>query len=376
MHNKWLLIGMLCLSGLLFSGRASAAQPIKIGVMGPVTGAWAAEGQSMVNVVETLAEEVNAAGGVKGRKISIEVGDDAGDPRTAVLAAQRLVSSGVVAVVGTYGSAITEASQGIYDDDGVLQIATGSTAIRLTEKRLPLFFRTCPRDDDQGKYLSGKVMGMGVKSIALLHDNSAYAKGLAEECKALFEKGGVRIVFYDAITAGDRDFTTSLVSMKSVKPDMIVFTGYYPEAAMLLRQKKDMGWNVPMIGGDATNNTALIEISGTEAAKGYYFVSPPGPLDLTGPAAKKFMAGYEAKYKSVPTSVWSIMAGDAFMTIVEALKHIDEVTSEDIAEYLHESLKKYPGFTGEISYDAKGDRIGDVYRLYEVNAEGEFKLVP
>ncbi len=358
------------------AGFAFAGEPIKIGVMAPVTGAWASEGQDMVNVVETLASQVNADGGINGRPIAIEVGDDAGDPRTATLAAQRLVSSGVVAVVGTYGSAITEASQGIYDDEGVLQIATGSTSIRLSEKGMPLFFRTCPRDDDQGKYLTAKVAEMGIKKVALLHDNSAYAKGLAEECKALFEKNGTDIAFYDAITAGDRDFSTSLVSMKTTNPDMIVFTGYYPEAAMLLRQKMDMGWNVPMIGGDATNNTALIEISGTKAADGYYFVSPPGPLDLTGPAAKAFMATYQEKYNSVPTSVWSIMAGDAFLTIVEAMKNIDDINSEDIGDYLHNSLTKYPGFTGEISYDEKGDRVGDVYRLYQVDSEGVFKLVP
>ena len=192
----------------------------------------------------------------------------------------------------------------------------------------------------------------------------------------LLEEAGATTVFYDAITAGDRDFTTSLVSMKTADPDMIIFTGYYPEAAMLLRQKRDMGWDVPMIGGDATNNTALIEISGAQAAEGYYFVSPPGPLDLTGPEAKAFMATYREKYNSVPTSVWSIMAGDAFMTIVEALKNIDTVDSESIGRYLHESLKNYPGFTGPISYNAKGDRMGDVYRLYRVDVDGTFQLVP
>lgn len=361
---------------VFLSGSAMAGEAIKIGVMGPVTGAWASEGQDMVNVVQILAAQVNDAGGIDGRKIAIEVGDDAGDPRTASLAAQRLVSSGVIAVVGTYGSAITEASQGIYDDEGVVQIATGSTSIRLSEKGMPLFFRTCPRDDDQGKYLTSKVAEMGMKKVALLHDNSAYAKGLAEECKALFAEDGVEVTFYDAITAGDRDFTTSLVSMKTTNPEMIVFTGYYPEAAMLLRQKRDMGWNIPMIGGDATNNTALIEISGVQAAEGYYFVSPPGPLDLTGPAAKALMETYMEKHKSVPTSVWSIMAGDAFMTIVEAMKNIDDIDSESIGEYLHKSLKNYPGFTGDISYNEKGDRIGDVYRLYRVDGEGVFKLVP
>ncbi|MCD8352643.1 MAG: branched-chain amino acid ABC transporter substrate-binding protein [Planctomycetaceae bacterium] len=353
-----------------------AAEPIRIGVMGPVTGAWASEGQDMVNVVQTLAAQINDAGGVNGRPIAIDIGDDAGDPRTATLAAQRLVSSGVVAVVGTYGSAIAEAAQGIYDDEGVVQIATGSTSIRLSEKGMPLFFRTCPRDDDQGKVMTTKVAEMGYAKIALLHDNSAYAKGLAEECKTLFEANGVDIVFYDAITAGDRDYTTSLVAMKTQNPDIIVFTGYYPEAAMLLRQKKDMGWDVAMIGGDATNNTALIEISGPVAAEGYMFISPPGPLDLTGPAAQSFMKTYQEKFNSVPTSVWSIMAGDAFLTIVEALKDIDDITSENIGEYLHNELEAFPGFTGEISYNEKGDRVGDVYRLYRVDAEGVFRLVP
>jgi branched-chain amino acid transport system substrate-binding protein len=374
--NKKFITAVVLLCGVCLAGAASAADAIKIGVMAPVTGAWASEGQDMVNVVETLASRINTEGGVNGRRIEIEIGDDAGDPRTATLAAQRLVSSGVVAVVGTYGSAITEASQGIYDDEGVLQIATGSTSIRLSEKGMPLFFRTCPRDDDQGKFLAATVAEMGMKKFAILHDNSAYAKGLAEECKALLENGGAEIVFYDAITAGDRDFTTSLVSMKTAAPDMIVFTGYYPEAAMLLRQKQDMGWNVPMIGGDATNNTALIEISGAKAAEGYYFVSPPGPLDLTGDAAREFMASYKEKYDSVPTSVWSIMAGDAFLTIVEAMKNIEDIDSESIGEYLHEELKNYPGFTGEISYNEKGDRVGDVYRLYRVDAECVFKLVP
>ena len=375
MHKRFLL-GALFLGCLALVSAAVAGEPVKIGVMAAVTGPWASEGQAMVNVVQTLAEQVNAAGGINGRPVAIEVGDDAGDPRTATLAAQRLVSHGVVAVVGTYGSAITEAAQGIYDDEGVLQIATGSTSIRLSEKGMPLFFRTCPRDDDQGKYLSGKVAEMGMKKVAMLHDNSAYAKALAEECRPLLEKAGIEVVFYDAITAGDRDFTTSLVSMKTTNPDMIIFTGYYPETAMLLRQKMDMGWNIPMIGGDATNNTALIEISGVKAAEGYYFISPPGPLDLTSPDAREFIKLYREKYNTDPSSIWAIMAGDAFMTIVEAAKHVDSIDSESLAEYLHNDLKKFPGFTGEISYNEKGDRIGDVYRLYQVDAQGVFKLVP
>lgn len=373
--KRALLFALACLGALLVSPATPAAESVRIGVMAPVTGSWASEGQDMVNVVSILADNINKAGGINGRTIAIEVGDDGGDPRTAALAAQRLISSGVIAVIGTYGSSITEAAQNIYDDEGVLQIATGSTAIRLSEKGLPLFFRTCPRDDDQGLVMAKKVEEMGFKRIALLHDNTSYAKGLADEAKGQFEKDKRELVFFDAVTPGDRDFTTTLVKMRAANPDVIVFTGYYPEAGMLLRQKKDMKWDIPMIGGDATNNAALVEITGAEAANGYYFISPPGPADLTDPEARKFMDQYRAKHNAIPSSVWTVLAGDAFNVLVEALKHVDgEPTAEKLADYLHNGLKDYPGFTGSISFNKKGDRIGDVYRLYQVDGNGKFIL--
>ncbi len=355
---------------------AEEKKPVKIGVMAPVTGQWASEGQDMVNIVTLLAAEVNKNGGAGGRMIEIEVGDDGGSPKTAVLAAQRLVASGVVAVIGTYGSAITEASQEIYADDNVLQIGTGSTSIRLTEKGLPLFFRTCPRDDDQGRVMAERIKKMGVKKAALVHDNSSYAKGLAEEVKTFLKDSTVEIVFDDAITPGERDYTTTLTKIKTLEPELIIFTGYYPEAAMMLRQKKEMGWDVAMIGGDATNNAALVSIGGKDAVNGYYFISPPGPGDLTDEAALAFMTAYKAEHGSLPSSVWSVMAGDAFKVLAEAISKVEDPTAENLAKYLHNDLKDFPGFTGSIAFNERGDRVGDVYRLYQVNADGVFVLLP
>ena len=355
---------------------AAEKKPVKIGVMAPVTGQWASEGQDMVNIVKLLAEDLNKAGGAGGRMIEIEVGDDGGDPKTATLAAQRLIGAGVVAVIGTYGSAITEATQDIYADDDVLQIGTGSTSVRLTEKGLPLFFRTCPRDDDQGRVLAKHVQAMGHKNVALVHDNSSYAKGLAQEVKDLMDAAGLKIVFYDAITPGDRDYTTTLTKIKALNPEIIIFTGYYPEAAMLLRQKKEMAWNVPLIGGDATNNLALVDIAGKEAADGYYFISPPGPSDLTDEMSRKFMTEYKSRFNTLPSSVWSVMAGDAFKVLALAVENVDEPSAENLAGYLHNELKDYVGFTGPIAFDKKGDRVGDVYRLYQVDKNGAFVLVP
>ena len=137
----------------------------------------------MKQVLEFLTADVNAKGGVAGKQLTLVTEDDGSDPRTAALAANKLISQGVVAVIGTYGSSVTEPTQGIFDEAGVVEIANGATAIRLTEKGLKMFFRTCPRDDEQGKVAAQAIAKLGNKRVAFLHDNSTYAKGLATEAK-------------------------------------------------------------------------------------------------------------------------------------------------------------------------------------------------
>ena len=370
---KRVLLYALCFSLMTTYALAST---IKIGLMAPLTGSWASEGQDMKQIVELLADEINAKGGLLGKKVEILTEDDAGDPRTAALAAQRLSTRDIVAVIGTYGSSITEASQNIYDENEIIQIANGSTAIRLSEKGLDYFFRSCPRDDEQGKVAVKTLVSMGFKKIAVLHDNTTYAKGLAEEAKALFKKEPVEIVFYEALTPSERDYSTILTKMKAAGPEVVLFTGYYPEAGLLLRQKMEMGWNVPFIGGDATNNPDLVKIAGKKAAKGFFFLSPPVPQDLDSAEAKNFMAAYTAKYNGAPGSVWAVLSGDGFNAIAAAIKATGTTKPKKLASYLHTQLKDMPGLTGKISFNKKGDRVGDLYRVYKVDGEGNFMLQP
>ncbi len=366
------LLGALALA--LLVPMTALAGDIKIGLMCPLTGKWASEGQDMKNIVSLLADETNAKGGINGRQIKIVVEDDAGDPRTAALAAQKLASAGVVAVIGTYGSAVTEASQNILDEAGLVQIGTGSTSVRLTEKGLPLFFRTCPRDDAQGRAAADAVIKGGYKAVAILHDNSSYAKGLAEETRAILKKDGVNVIFYDALTPGERDYTAILTKLKTAGPDLVFFTGYYPETGMLLRQKKEMGWAVPMMGGDAANHQDLVKIAGNEAAEGYFFISPPLPQDMDTAEARSFLESFKAKYKTVPVSVWAVLAGDAFK-VVEAALAAGNDKPEAVAAWL-KNLKDMPGLSGSLGFDAKGDRVGEFYRTYMVNNKGVFVLQP
>ena len=374
--NIWKRIlagGALCAVALGLAAPA-LAETIKLGLMCPLTGKWASEGQDMKNIVSLLVDETNAAGGINGKKIELVVEDDAGDPRTAALAAQKLAGAGVVAVIGTYGSAVTEASQNIIAESGLVHVGTGSTSIRLTEKGLPLFFRTCPRDDAQGAAAAAAIVKGGFKKVALLHDKSSYAKGLADESRKALEKAGVEIVFYDALTPGERDYTAILTKLKAAAPDVVFFTGYYPETGMLLRQKKEMGWDVPMMGGDAANHQDLVKIAGAEAARGYFFISPPLPQDMDTQEARHFLEAYKARYQTVPVSVWAVVAGDAYK-VIEAALAAGKTDPEDMAEWLKQ-LKDMPGLTGKLGFDEKGDRVGEFYRSYMVDEQGKFVLLP
>lgn len=356
------------------SGSASAAT-IKIGLMAPITGAFASEGQDMKKIVELMAEELNKAGGINGDTVEIVVEDDGSTPRSAATAASRLVAQGVPAVIGTYGSAVTEASQDIYDEAGIVQIATGSTSIRLTSKGMKRFFRTCPRDDEQGRVAVETLRRFAYQNVAILHDNSAYAKGLADEIRqGLNQEESVKVIFFDALVPNERDYSAILTKIKGLDPDVIFYTGYYPEAGLLLRQMAEMKWPAPFIGGDATNNTDLVAIAGP-AATGLRIISPPMPGDIDSQMAKNFLAAYQAKYDSQPSSIWSVAAGDAFNVIVAAIR-AKGADPAAIAEYLHTEMKELDSLTGTISFDDKGDRIGDLYRVYEVSSSGRFVLQP
>ena len=365
------LVLFACAAGLI-ANTAMAADTVKIGLMAPLTGSWASEGQDMKQIVELLVEEVNAKGGLLGKQVELMTEDDGGDPKTAALAAQKLSTQGVAAVIGTYGSSVTEASQMIYDENQIIQIANGSTAVRLTEKGLRYFFRTSTRDDEQGRVAAKTAQKNSWKKIAILHDNTTYAKGLADEAKALLE-GNAEIVFYDALTPNERDYTAILTKLKAAAPDGVFFTGYYPEAGLLLKQKKEMGWDVPFLGGDATNNPDLIKIAG-DAAEGYFFLSPPVPQDLPSEQAKAFLSAYAAKYNgAAPGSIWAVLAGDGFRVIAAAIEATGGTDAEKLAEYLHTGLKDFAGLTGTLSFNEKGDRVGELYQVYKVEG-GKFVL--
>jgi branched-chain amino acid transport system substrate-binding protein len=350
---------------------------VVIGLQGPITGAWAYEGQMAKQSVETAAKLINQAGGIlDGRQIQIEVVDDAGEPKTGAMAATKITGmEKVVASISTYGSSICEPAAAIYEKFEMVNVGYGVTAVTLTEKGRKYFFRTCGRDDSQGIYFAEYVpQKFAARRIAIMHDNTAFGKGLAENTRDALQpqidSGAVELVYYDAITPGEKDFKVPLTKLRETEPDVWYFTGYYAEAALLVTQAREIGVTCPFVGGNAAINDEFVKIAGIEAAEGCYMTNEPMPTDLDTAEAKEFLDAYEEQYGEIPSSPWPIYAADALNALAYAIDKSGSTDSKVLADYMRDKVDGAPGITGPISFDEKGDRVGVPYLLYVVDASG------
>lgn len=372
------IFGIFLLLGLWTIPFAVAADPIVIGLQGPITGPWAYEGQMAKQSCEIMAELINAKGGILGgRLVELQVVDDEGQPKTGALAATKLVGQkDVVAAVSTYGSSVCEPASNIYEKAKKVNIAYGATAVRLTDGGLKYFFRTCGRDDSQGKFFTEVAMNkFNAKRIAIMHDNTAFGKGLAEDTqnalKPMVDNGQVSIVYFDAITPGERDFRVPLTKLREANPDLWYFTGYYAEAALLISQAREIGITTPFVGGNAAINDEFVKIAGLNLAKGSFMTNEPLPADLPFDETREFLDAYQAKFGEIPSSPWPLYAADAFKIIAHAIDKTGSTDGEVLAEYLRKEVDGVPGVTGPIGFTDQGDREGVPFYLYVVNDEGK-----
>ncbi len=357
---------------------AQEGEPIRIGLQGPMTGDYAYEGQGFEKAVRLLVDKVNEEGGLLGRPVELVVEDDAGDPTQSALVADRLIDAGVIAVIGAYNSTATEPASEIYNEEGILHITPSSTATRLTEKGFERFFRVCFLDDRQALFA---VLAMrdvlGAERIGILHDNSTYAAGLAEWTRTYAEEYGLEVAFYDAINPDDQDFTPILTNIGQADLDVVYFTGYHAQGGLLLRQTADLGLDIQWMMGNASNNPEMVEIAGVEAAAGTFITTEPLPQDLEYPEAVEFVEMFTEAYGEPPASVWWLLAAEAFNVIAHAIEETESTDPGVLAEYLHEDFKDYPGLSGPIiGFDEKGDRLGTIHALYQIDEEGVIAYYP
>ena len=358
---------------------AVAADPVVIAVQAPITGPWAFEGQMAVQSCKVAADLINKKGGILGgRMIEIREFDDSGTPKDGALAAMKIVSQkDIVGTVSTYGSPTVEASSNIFEKRKMINIAYGATFVGLSQKGRKFFFRTCGRDDAQGIFFAEFVpKEFGAKRIAIVHNNTTFAIGVAEETKKalkpLLDAGKVEIVFYDAVNPEDKDFTPILTKLRESKPDVFYYTGHYPEGALIARQSKNIGLDCVFVGSNAVINDDFVKIAGVDVAKGWLMTQEPMPLELGSAESEEFLAAYKAKYNEIPSSPWPVYAADAVNIIAHAVDKTGSTDPDTLADYLHDKADGVPGITGGIGFTADGDREGVPYLMYQVDENGKY----
>ncbi|MEK6690918.1 MAG: branched-chain amino acid ABC transporter substrate-binding protein [Nitrospirota bacterium] len=362
-----ILFSLLTFNFSLFTvtGCAKKDDVIKLGVAGPMTGDQAKMGTDFRNGVDLAVAEWNEKGGVLGKKIAMVVSDDQHDPKQAVSVANKMVNEGTVGVIGHFNSSCSIPASEVYNRAGIPMITPASTNPQLTERGFDNIFRVCGRDDQQGAVAADFVTNrLRLKKIAILHDKTTYGQGLANEFKkALGNK--VEVVHYGGIIQGDKDFKAVLTVVKEKKPELIFFGGIYPEAALLVKQAKELGIKTPFMSGDGVIDPKFIEIAGP-SAEGTYLTFSPDPVKI--PTAKVFLDSYHKKYGD--HGPYSIYAYDAANIMLTAIKDVKSTEGKKITEKLH--TLEFNGALGTIKFDKKGDVTVAPYVIW-ITKGGKFE---
>jgi branched-chain amino acid transport system substrate-binding protein len=339
------------------AGTAARAD-ITIGVAGPMTGSEAAFGEQFKRGATKVAEDINAKGGVLGQKIHVIMGDDACDPKQARSVAEELASKKVPFVAGHFCSGSSIPASEVYQENGILQISPASTNPKFTERGLPNVFRTCGRDDNQGKIAAGFVASkLKGKVVAVIHDKSAYGKGLADEFQKALNAAGVKEAFYEAITAGEKDYSALVTTAKQAKVDVLYLGGYKTEGGLIVRQMRGQGMKTVLMGGDALVTEEYWAITGA-AGEGTMMTFSPDPrlLPQNADLVKYFRAqNYEPEaytlYTYATIQAWAQAAEKAKTTEWKKVSETLRANTFDTA-------------IGKIGFDAKGDVLGPTYVMY------------
>ncbi|HYD97480.1 MAG TPA: branched-chain amino acid ABC transporter substrate-binding protein [Noviherbaspirillum sp.] len=369
MQFKTKLIPLAGAIAFAFAGAASAQElVVKIGHVGPISGAIAHLGKDNENGARMAIDELNAKGvmiGGKKAKFELLAEDDGADPKQGTAAAQKLVDAKVNGVIGHLNSGTTIPASKIYFDAGIPQISPSATNPKYTQQGFKTAFRVVANDGQLGGTLGRYAVQINkAKVIAVIDDRTAYGQGVADEfIKGVKSKGIpdgqiVRQFTNDKAT----DFNAILTSIKSKNPDTVFFGGMDAVAGPMLRQMKALGINAKFMGGDGICSEALAKLAGDAMGDNQVVCAEAGGVEDT---QKKGMEDFRAAFKkkfNADVQIYAPYVYDAVMVMVEAMK---KAGSAEPAKYLPELAKiKHQGVTGNIAFDDKGDIKEGTLTLY------------
>ena len=350
-------------------GAAYAQSVVTIAHVGPTSGAIAHLGKDNENGAIMAVEEINAAGLViGGKKVTLKLmtEDDAADPKQGTAVAQKLADAKVVGVVGHLNSGTTIPASRIYSDAGIPQVSPSATNPKYTRQGFKTTFRVVA-DDTQlggtlGRYAVNTLKG---KTMAVIDDRTAYGQGVAEEFSKAAVAAGGTVVAREYTTDKATDFNSILTTIKGKKPDVVFFGGMDAVAGPMLRQMKSLGIVAKFMGGDGICSTELVKLGGDAISDNQVYCAEAGGVEGAGKVAENaFKAKFKAKF-GTEVQVYAPYVYDSVKLMVAAMV---KAGSSDPAKYLPvlAATKDYPGVTGPISFDEKGDIKGGALTLKTV----------
>jgi len=349
---------------------AASGGEIPIGVYGALSGGEASFGTSTVNGVRLAADEINAAGGILGRKIRLFVEDDQGRAEEAASVVTKLITSdNVIALIGENSSNQSLAAAPIAQSNGIPMVSPSSTNPAVTEKG-EFIFRVCFTDPYQGKALAMFVSdNLKLTTAAILVDKkNDYSVGLAAVFRKEFEAKGGKVVAEQSYSGGDAEFRPQLTSIRAKKPAALFIPGFYTDAGQIAIQARDLGLNVPLIGGDGWDSPTVIEIGGKAVENSYfsdhYFVGDPRPV------VKKFVEEMKKRHGKNPEATGAL-GYDALKIIAAAIQRAGSLEGKAIRDQIA-ATKAYEGVSGNITMGSDRNPVKPVAMIEIRNGQMNF----
>jgi branched-chain amino acid transport system substrate-binding protein len=362
------LIGTVLIAG---SGFARADSPtIHIALTTPITGDYAEYGNNFKRSVEMGIDEINAKGGVLGRKFVLSVGDSKGDPKESAILAQKWVSDPTVfAQIGDFTSSCCFASQPIYNKAGMIQLSPTASATNFTSGSKWSFSIVGPQKYEQPVMADLAKNKLKLKNIAVLFINNDWGMDTQKFFKENFEKLGGKVVAVESFFQGDKDFNAVLTKLKQSKPDALFVATMYNDCAMISQQREKMGWNLPVLGPSSLYSTQLVALGGASVNGIYTDVS----FFTKDPDARiqAYVTGFQKRYGAAP-NFHAALAYDSIYLLADAIKRAGSVDKNAVRDALA-ATKDFKGLTGSITFTPERDAVKS-YKIVQV-VNGDFQLM-
>jgi len=332
----------------------AAEQVVKIGVSGPLSGANAFAGKDNENGVRMAIEELNAQKiqvGANVLRFVLQSEDDAGDPKQGVTVAQKFADAGVKFVLGPYNSGVAIPASRVYNDSGILMSTVGTNP-KITASGYPTVFRIVASDTQVGASVAGyAAKELKIKNIGVIDDRTAFGQGIAMEFKRQAQLAGIKVAGHEFTNDKASDFAAILTALRAKKVDAIFYGGYAPQAAPMVRQMKQLGLNVPLLGGDTLCSPEMARLGGAAVGENVR-CAQAGAIVAKQPGGAAFLAGYKKRFGREP-DVYAPSFYDQTKFIAQAIQSAKTVDAKAVGVAMH--TISYQGVVGMYGYDPKGN---------------------